>query len=389
MCAQAAGFWSYVHDDDEDGRITKLARQIRSAYAMFTAESLELFLDREHLDWGPAWEERIDEAITGTTFFIPIITPRYFQSDACRSELVRFASRASGDLRELILPVYYVPVRELEEEAPEDELVQLIQSRQWEDWRELRLEDFDSSAARKGVSKMATTLAAITERVEAVPELVPPSADDNRGDEDDEEAPGLVDVLAQSEVALPRMSDALTALASETKEIGRLTDEANAELEAADARGAGFAGRLKVIRDLAKRLDPHAQRVEHLGRDYGTALIQADHGVHALLDGIEAELPETEDPESAREALDLLRSVQELADSTAGGMDGLRGFLQVMESMSTFSRDMRPPAKRISKGLKGMVDGYALIEEWGRRAREIEEQYGSDNPLQAQAETNG
>lgn len=63
------GFWSYVQDDDaaESGRITSLANQLRAQYRLQTAENLNLFQDRESLEWGDKWKSRIADAIAGTT----------------------------------------------------------------------------------------------------------------------------------------------------------------------------------------------------------------------------------------------------------------------------------------------------------------------------------
>jgi hypothetical protein len=92
--AEAVGFWSYVRQDDEGdhGRILALANDLREQYRMQTAEELELFVDRESIEWGEAWKERIDTAIAGTTFFIPIITPSYLRSPECRRELLKVCS---------------------------------------------------------------------------------------------------------------------------------------------------------------------------------------------------------------------------------------------------------------------------------------------------------
>jgi TIR domain len=96
MADQAAGFLSYVQTDDEDdnGRISALADDLRAQYRMQTGEKFELFVDRESIQWGEAWEHRIENAIAGTTFFIPVITPSYFQSRACRKELLKFVREA-------------------------------------------------------------------------------------------------------------------------------------------------------------------------------------------------------------------------------------------------------------------------------------------------------
>jgi len=75
----AAGFWSYARADDEaeSGRIVALARHLQEEYALLTGDALDLFVDRD-LAWGEEWRSRIDEALAGVTFFIPVVTPRFF-----------------------------------------------------------------------------------------------------------------------------------------------------------------------------------------------------------------------------------------------------------------------------------------------------------------------
>src|SRR4051812_33032149 len=126
----AACFWSYVHSDDaaDDGAIRTLAGRLRDQYNLVTGEPLELFIDRD-MRWGDEWSRRIEDAIAGTTFFIPIVTPGYFKSRACRDELIRFKSRASRlGTDQLVMPIYWVMVRKLEANGLEssDQIVKTI-----------------------------------------------------------------------------------------------------------------------------------------------------------------------------------------------------------------------------------------------------------------------
>lgn len=135
MLGTAAAFWSYVHADNdaEGGRILDLAARVRGAYRLFTAEDLDLFVDRKDVLWGDAWRDRIDEAIAGTTFFIPIVTPSYFQSEECRRELLQFTSEATRlGLEQLLMPIYWAPVTALDRrDAPtHDEAVAIIANTQ-------------------------------------------------------------------------------------------------------------------------------------------------------------------------------------------------------------------------------------------------------------------
>ncbi len=82
-----AGFWSYAHDDDklDNGAILKLAHLIAEEFALLSGEPLNLFIDQDSIAWGDAWRERINSALAQTTFFIPVITPRYFLQPECRA----------------------------------------------------------------------------------------------------------------------------------------------------------------------------------------------------------------------------------------------------------------------------------------------------------------
>jgi hypothetical protein len=158
MVAQASGFWSYVHADDEAEarRISRLATDVREQFEMLTGEPIDLFLDRDAIQWGERWRDRIDDTLGSVAFFIPVLTPRYFQSAECRRELQFFARRATElGIRELVLPLLYVDVPALDDENPEDELVNLVKTFQRVDWRELRFAAPESEAYRRAVSSLA------------------------------------------------------------------------------------------------------------------------------------------------------------------------------------------------------------------------------------------
>src|ERR1700679_2942248 len=129
---EAAGFWSYVRKDDEGdyGRIRALADDVRARYEIQTGgDPLDLFLDRESIQWGDAWKQRLDTAIAGTTFFIPVITPSYFRSEACRHELLKFAREAERlGLTQLLMPIYWVRVPALDEDPKKssDNAIQIV-----------------------------------------------------------------------------------------------------------------------------------------------------------------------------------------------------------------------------------------------------------------------
>ena len=125
--SHSSGFWSYAHDDNklDDGAILKLASLIMNEYDLLSGKPLKLFVDQESLSWGDEWRERLNESLTRTTFFIPIITPRYFTREECRRELMEFAAKAKGlGVEELILPILYVRPDNFTPENPDEAIAQ-------------------------------------------------------------------------------------------------------------------------------------------------------------------------------------------------------------------------------------------------------------------------
>lgn len=167
--AEAAVFWSYAHEDDafDQGSIRRLAERIKAEFALITGEELALFVDREDILWGEEWRSRIDTALKRTTFFVPVLSPRYFTRDECRRELLDFAGQAQAlGVVELILPVLYVAISDFTSENP-DEVVALASRMQYEDWTDLRLFSDSSPEHRRAVNGLASRLAEIARTVAA------------------------------------------------------------------------------------------------------------------------------------------------------------------------------------------------------------------------------
>lgn len=169
MSQNAIGFMSYVRFDDkhENGRLTEFCQRLGGEVRVQTGEKFQIFQDRNDIAWGQQWQQRIEESLDAVTFLIPILTPGFFKSVACRGELERFLDREKRLKRgDLILPVYYVncPIFDDEVKRKNDELAQVIGSRQYADWRELRFEPFTSPQVGRTLAKLASEIVEALER---------------------------------------------------------------------------------------------------------------------------------------------------------------------------------------------------------------------------------
>lgn len=90
--SDASLFLSYVHADDDymEGALVAFAHRVAAAYSYLTGREIELFVDREDIAWGQAWQERITNQLGQTSFLLAMVTPNYIRSKACRDEVVTF-----------------------------------------------------------------------------------------------------------------------------------------------------------------------------------------------------------------------------------------------------------------------------------------------------------
>lgn len=363
----ADGFWSYAHADDgaESGRIRRLATLLCEEYALLTATGLRLFLDRDDLAWGDTWQDRIDRALAGVTFFIPVITPRYFQSVECRRELLTFATHARAlGVSELLLPIHYVNVQKLE--SPEDdEAMKIVSDTQWFDWRSLRLEDEASPDHRAGVNELAQRLVGITEQIGTRPAQSMQAADGEfpEGQRDAEPGePGIIDLLAEAEEKLPQLVKVLEGFGAVMTRITEITEAAAVDLAATDAARRGFAGRLRAASRYAANLAQPADDLLALGSRYASTLVEVDPGILTLI----SLAGTAEDPDDRKAACELFTSIKGMAAQSRESVGQMKVFSDTVQETAGFSRDLRTPLRKIQDGIRGFTDGQGIIDEWVR-----------------------
>jgi hypothetical protein len=372
----AGGFWSYVHKDDEaeGARITQLGRDIKDQYEMITGDEIELFLDRDSLDWGDDWKGELDASLESVAFFIPVLTPRYFQSAECRRELNFFARRADVlGVRDLIMPILYQAVPELRADVPDDESMVLVKTFQWEDWTELRFEERSSSSYRRATARLAQRLAdadatlaqsaASHVSVDAQPSigvgLVGPIDDD----EDDDAEPGYLDQIAAMSEALPAWHEAITDIGERIAAIGAFTEDVTEAINEGDRRKLPPATtRLNAARQLARHLKEPADAIDRSVQDFSELLYTIDAGYRSL---VQVGMQEAQtDDESRRSLCELLNSIEVLVSNSEQAFGSVQQMIDAMSPLEKMSRDLRPVLKRLRKALTTMMQVLPVMQEW-------------------------
>lgn len=357
------GFWSYVHSDDdaEGGRIRQLARDVSKQFEMMSGESISLFLDRDTIEWGDNWRESVDTGLGSVAFFIAVITPRYFMSAECRRELQFFARKSDQlGMKELVLPLYYLDVPELEDDESSEPLISLIRAFQWEDWRDLRFADRDSEPYRRGVARLAKRLIDAnrkqpTSENKATLEmpLVP---------EDTTEPPGLIDLLARTEDALPESTTTLGVISAEIEIIGQLMTQGAEDIRKGNAHGKAYAARLVVARRMASQLAEPVKRIEAAANAFASQLHDVDQGFRIIVDTAPSAV-ETAST-SKKDVCEFFNSVKSMSRSAHCAFASVREMVEEIEPIERMSRDLRPPLRRLRQALTVLLESTEVIDEW-------------------------
>ena len=161
-------FISYAHSDDEDGLISRFRQDLSSAMRAYIGDDdLEIFQDRASIRWGDDWRDRIFGALDEVIIFIPIMSPRFLQSDYCREEAEEFLARERRLGRsDLVLPVRFIEYGIGRDPTTADSLLQALERHQYVDWRSLRLAKNSSQKRRVELDRLGQLLAAAVLRAE-------------------------------------------------------------------------------------------------------------------------------------------------------------------------------------------------------------------------------
>jgi hypothetical protein len=168
----ALAFLSYTRKDDEffGGYITAFRKMLENAVQVVTGEtSFQVFQDIDGIVIGENWEKKLDEAIHGSSFFVPMLSPLFFNSKHCREEVEKFLEHERALKRsDLILPIYFLTTAKLEkeEERTKDPLATEFAKRQLFDWRQQANVPLQDPAGRVAILALARAVANALERLE-------------------------------------------------------------------------------------------------------------------------------------------------------------------------------------------------------------------------------
>lgn len=376
------GFWSYVHDDDkaDGGRISQLARDVVAQYEMLTGEKIDLFLDKDAIEWGEKWRDEIDRSLASVGFFVPVLTPRYFMSAECRRELQFFARRAVDlGVKNLILPLMYIDFPSLRDQASTDDLVKLVRDFHWEDWHELRFSDVESGKYRKSVSDLASRIVeanrqaeelsretVVVTHTEATKELGSSEgvgeniykAPDNIEDKE----LGTIDILADTEEKMRKVPNTLNEFTEEMIKFGDIMRQATADMKKPNNAKSGFAYKQMISRRIALQLQEPTERMWLLSNELSSDLHTVDQGYRIIIGRANEEISDNIDSKKA--FCDFFNAVRRLVANAHEAIKSMETMIKSTEPLDKMSRDLRPVTRRLRQGLTIMIELRGMYQEW-------------------------
>lgn len=352
----AIGFISYTRKDNEDfsGVVDRLKKDLESRFHAATGRELKIFLDRESIGWGDDWRASIGDSVKAATFFIPVVTMRFFESDACRDELLAFYENATHlGVQELILPVVLAGAEFISADDARPE-VQLIDRLNYKPIDEAWMSGYESPIWNRMIQSMVTELArklALAESALAAAETT----------------------AVEQHTPAGEMSESVTAdateLASEIQELTDTTSELQGVMErfgaAAQANSLGDTSALSpqqkqasMIR-MAHALKEPANELAALGSKLERQVAATDVRLRAVVGELRSI-----DVEMARDQLDSLLSALSGLDNLAVVHAQLNQLAQMLRLVAVVNVSMRASVQPAISGLQSIESALATVDRW-------------------------
>lgn len=359
---RSSSFWSYVRDDDTAlfGKIGDLRDDLRRVYKLMTGENIEIFMDRDDIGWGQQWAQVVGYGITRTVFMIPIVTPSYFRSDACRDELLRFSSIcARRDLSDLILPVVFTGLDRISV-GSDDEVVRIVAETQYKDftnvWPYERGGEEWMLAVRDLVEGLVNAEKRVDERLVEVFEAVEQSSPDLLDPDD----PGSDSEMGMAEYAValvPAIEAANRDLRAAVERFREFVDVLVSTPLGGDSAGAAdprqFQAQIAVTANTVK--EPAATL-----ESAGATALQSTSEADKLITGMLQSLSGMHDKRFVRSFREAMGDPREVA-SAVDQMDEMIRQLTDVERLSSVLRKELRPARR---GMQFIRNSGKLFLGW-------------------------
>ena len=165
--SEITGFFSYARSDDTFGFLTNLRNDLCDEYRVLTGDELELFFDRDSIEWGERWDKSIEESVDAAGVFLPVVSPCYLASSSCMKELSQYLAKVEkAGAGDLILPLMMIDPSATR--GADDRILEKLKGFQCKDISSMRFMDRGSGEYRKAINALAQGILKAQRALESV-----------------------------------------------------------------------------------------------------------------------------------------------------------------------------------------------------------------------------
>lgn len=117
-------FISHANKDKEDF--------VEELYQSLKKLGVKIFYDKESLEWGDNWKDKLIDGTTKSEFAVIVISENFFGREWTEKELAEFLSRQNRNGQKLILPILHnITLVQLQKQYPSVADIQAIDSKKY------------------------------------------------------------------------------------------------------------------------------------------------------------------------------------------------------------------------------------------------------------------
>lgn len=221
---------------------------------------------------------------------------------------------------------------------------------------------------------LASLLMRALDRAEEHLALQPPEPDDSGEwddaddvEDDGDEEPGALDLIASAEDAMPQLKTTIEEMAVCLTDFGTISRTYTPRLTEA-AQSGSMSARLVVVQELADALKPPAQRFRELSVDYVGQIAELNGGIDALTHLQPFAALSVEDQ---AQYLFLAEAVRHLRDASSGGVGAATTMSRDFKDVAKLSKALKKPSADLREGVRQMQSVQHIYDEWVDGFREM------------------
>ena len=359
---------SYRRPDNKvyRGVVDQLKSDLAGRFEAETGRGLDIFVDRDDIGWGEDWRQEIFDSIKSATFFIPVITMRYFMSEMCRDEFTAFYEDAKRmGVTGLVRPVILAGGRHIVQNSPNEQMRILFGLNHVSIEEEFN-EGFDSPSWHKKIKYMVAQLAQGIEEAETTLESresaeaaeaaeAADTTETGNLQEPEERQADLQDLQGRMDVINGGMAEAIGRDLKAVTEVLApvLNDPAFSSQPPAKQRTMMLAA-AQSLREPAKKFAQSAATLE-------TEVAEVDSGLRLVIDELSSMESET-----ARNIIDSLSKRNAQGVDLEGFNEKVAPLIDGMRILGMVNINMRKASQPVLQGIQSLKRVMEVLDSWSR-----------------------